>query len=69
MVAGALYDAPDWAGLQKYWRTNLTQLAAEFSAGHAVVDPERDACKYCHLSILCRIDELGGIEEEEAGDD
>jgi hypothetical protein len=68
-VKGALFDAPDWDGLQRYWRTNLTKLAAEFSAGHAVVDPARDACKYCHLPMLCRIDELGGVEEGEADDD
>ena len=36
-VKGALFDAPDWDGLQKYWRANLTTLAAEFVAGHAVV--------------------------------
>ena len=69
-VKGALFDAPDWVALQRYWRTNLERLAAEFSAGHAVVDPERDACKFCHLPMLCRIDELGGVAEddEEAGD-
>lgn len=64
-VKGALHEAADWDGLQKYWRTNLTTLAAEFSAGHAVVDPERDACTYCHLPMLCRIDELGGVEEDD----
>ena len=68
-VDGALIDAPDWDALQAYWRTNLTKLAAEFSAGHAVVDPERDACKHCHLPMLCRIDELGGIDDEVEGDE
>ena len=49
---------------------NLERLAAEYAAGHAVVDPERDACRYCHLPMLCRIDELGGVTEaDEEGDD
>jgi hypothetical protein len=69
-VKGALHDAPDWEALQRYWRGNLERLAAEFVAGHAVVDPERDACRYCHLPMLCRIDELGGATEaDEEGDD
>jgi hypothetical protein len=69
-VKGALFEAGDWDALQRYWRANLARLAAEFAAGHAVVDPARDACRFCHLPMLCRIDELGGVEEpEEAGDD
>jgi ATP-dependent helicase/nuclease subunit B len=69
-VKGALHDAPDREALQRYWRGNLERLAAEFVAGHAVVDPERDACRYCHLPMLCRIDELGGAAaSDEEGDD
>ena len=44
--------------LVERWRTVLTQLAEEFRAGHAAVDPkERDTCKFCSQHALCRIDE------------
>jgi probable DNA repair protein len=68
-ITGAVHEAPDWSALQRYWRTNLERLAAEFSAGHAVVDPERGACEHCHLAMLCRIDELGGVAEGEADEE
>lgn len=46
----------DWPGLLDEWRANLQQLAAQFTAGHAVVDPLPDACKYCGLQALCRVE-------------
>jgi len=40
------------------WRRVLEKLAVNFRAGHAEVDPKRDACDYCRLKALCRIREL-----------
>jgi probable DNA repair protein len=40
------------------WRRVLETLAGNFRAGHAEVDPKRDACDYCRLKALCRIREL-----------
>jgi len=67
-VKGALFAAPDWSSLKRYWRENLGRLAAEFTAGVATVTPERDACRHCHLQALCRIDELGGVDEADAAE-
>jgi hypothetical protein len=40
------------------WRRVLEKLAKNYRAGHAEVDPKRDACDYCGLKALCRIREL-----------
>lgn len=41
------------------WRGELTQLAQSFRAGDARVDPKIPAtCRYCHLSSLCRKNEI-----------
>ena len=41
------------------WRRVLEQLAHDFSAGAAAVDPKPGACEYCGLTALCRIREFG----------
>lgn len=51
-------EAPDWEALTRVWTNHVTQLAAQFLAGRAVVDPARDACRHCHLAALCRIGEM-----------
>jgi probable DNA repair protein len=40
------------------WRRILEQLAADFRAGLAAVDPKQGACEYCGLTALCRIREF-----------
>lgn len=40
------------------WRSALEDLAAEFRAGHAQLDPKPDACDNCGLRALCRIREI-----------
>jgi len=47
----------DWATLRDDSRISLRQLADEFMAGHAPIDPLRGACTYCSLPALCRIQE------------
>ena len=47
-----------WQVLLDHWQHSLEGLAAEFSAGHAEVEPrEPRVCDYCHLHSLCRIHE------------
>jgi hypothetical protein len=63
----------DWNELMAHWQSVIERLAAEFANGHAVVDPLPGACKFCHLSTVCRVHEqadaglasLGDVEEEE----
>jgi probable DNA repair protein len=55
------------------WREELTQLAHNFRAGDAQVDPKKPAaCQYCHLTSLCRKNEILDVgflaEEVEASD-
>lgn len=47
------------------WQQRLTELAGEFLAGEAAVQPVAGACRYCHLPLLCRIDALNCGEEAE----
>jgi ATP-dependent helicase/nuclease subunit B len=66
-----LGDAPDWTALMHRWRFTLTKLAERYVAGEAIVDPLPFECATCHLSTLCRINELI-LSEREAeifGDD
>ncbi|NOY14085.1 MAG: hypothetical protein GXP51_10585 [Deltaproteobacteria bacterium] len=49
----------DWAQVVDYWRQQLEQLAGDFVAGQASVDPvdTETACRFCDLKGLCRITE------------
>jgi ATP-dependent helicase/nuclease subunit B len=50
------------------WRSVLEKIGLDFRAGHAEVDPKKQAkqCRFCNLACLCRISELNAaIEEEE----
>lgn len=58
----------DWSELRNESRVYLRELAAEFIAGYAAVDPQPGACTYCNLPPLCRIQEEArtyGDEETE----
>ena len=59
-----------WEQQLAIWHENLTELAQQFLAGYAAVDPVKaDTCKYCDLSSVCRIHALrtqGGISDLEA---
>ena len=48
------------------WATALGQLAAEFRAGVARVDPLRHACDFCELKALCRIRDYSEPEAPDA---
>jgi probable DNA repair protein len=55
----------DWKGLMDHWQTVVTRLANEFAEGEARVDPLPNACRYCHLSTVCRIHEMTLIGSED----
>jgi ATP-dependent helicase/nuclease subunit B len=57
--------AADWPALKAQWRAVLENLAAEFIAGSAQVDPKTpQVCQYCALGSICRI---GHQNPERAG--
>jgi probable DNA repair protein len=63
-------QAADWPALLASWRKALEQLARDYLAGHAEVDPKSypKTCEYCELSALCRVRELmdrGALMDEE----
>lgn len=52
------FDAPpDWNSLLQHWHYTLTNLAMQFIAGNATVDPLPQECQLCHLSTVCRVHE------------
>ena len=59
-----LGDPGDWQALTHYWHFTLTRLAERYVAGEASVDPLPFECTTCHLSTLCRINELELSEPE-----
>jgi len=44
----------EWSSWREQARLRLTELAAEFLAGFAQVQPSRRACEHCELAGLCR---------------
>ncbi len=49
-------DISDWPAWRKHWQTSLDIVAREVRDGLAVVQPMKNACDYCDLKPLCRID-------------
>ena len=45
-----------WPQRMERWRQQLELLVTEYLQGDAGLRPLPDACKYCHLHALCRID-------------
>ena len=58
VAVDGLEEVANWPRQLLDWRVVIERLASEFAAGHAAVDPLRDACGTCHLHAFCRIDEL-----------
>jgi hypothetical protein len=59
-----------WPQLLSHWRTQLEQLASDFVAGAAAVDPVsfEAACKFCDLAGLCRIAEAQSVATDGEGE-
>ena len=55
--------AEPWGQQIDAWRTQLTGFAHELRTGFAPVAPTENACKYCELPALCRINAEGGGPE------
>ena len=46
-----------------FYYQNVSYRAAQRTLALNNVTPERKACDHCHLHMLCRIDEQGGVDE------
>ena len=59
-----------WHGDVERWLDALRRVAASYLAGEAPVQPSPDACRHCHLTVLCRRVELAATDvgEEVDGD-
>jgi probable DNA repair protein len=66
-VMCAELEIEDWPQLLAYWRGQIEDLAEQFVAGEAVVQPFSltRSCTYCDLAGICRIQEYVGELEEE----
>ena len=58
-----------WAHWQREWYARVEQLAGDFVAGHASVDPRPKACEYCQVVSICRISDASATAVEQNIDD
>jgi hypothetical protein len=59
-------DYTSWDDLTGAWQRRLDALGAEHAQGQAFLAPNpREACRYCHLQGLCRIDRAGAEDTGE----
>lgn len=49
-------EQDNWAITRQLWRERIGALAVEIKSGQALVNPQKNACRYCELAGLCRID-------------
>jgi len=54
-----------WEDARDHWSASLTMLATEISQGVASITPVKNACEFCELPSLCRIDK-SRIDNEDA---
>ena len=56
-----------WADAESRWNRVLHQLSENFMNGEALAAPisKEIACKYCHLEVLCRINEVTECEPDD----
>ena len=69
---GPRHDEREWPEWRALWREALDRVAGEVRAGEAGVSPLADACGFCELRGLCRIDPealLGAGTDEGGADD
>jgi len=63
-------DEEKWLEHSAKWPDIFTQLAQDFLAGKAEVNPiDQKVCNYCELSSVCRISQLSGQLAENEEDD
>jgi len=51
-------DEIDWPGLLTQWQQALGDLADEIRRGRSDPTPSEQACRYCALGALCRVQEM-----------
>jgi ATP-dependent helicase/nuclease subunit B len=68
-AAGAHKDFNDMSQLKSSWTQVLTTLAEQFAGGDARVDPKPQACRYCQVRALCRVDAIGREDAHAIEDD
>ncbi|MBV8852813.1 MAG: PD-(D/E)XK nuclease family protein, partial [Sinobacteraceae bacterium] len=61
----ATIGANIWSQRTQEWLQRVAQLARQFLAGSAEVDPKEGACDFCHLTSLCRIADRGLVTVQE----
>jgi len=63
----SLVSAPLGVEMLEEWRAQIEELAKNFLAGHADVDPREGAktCERCGLQTLCRVQENQPLVEHE----
>jgi hypothetical protein len=54
-----------WPGLLAQWQQALEDLADEILQGRADATPSPQACRYCALGPLCRVQELIAEERDD----
>ena len=59
-----------WEDAQAQWRERYGALAAAYRDGQAAVAPrDANACKYCDLAALCRVQRLDDADDDDEADD
>jgi ATP-dependent helicase/nuclease subunit B len=53
-----------WEALRASWRNRLERLADDFVQGHAAIDPQPQACRYCALGSVCRYAQTADLTDE-----
>jgi len=51
-------ESLDWPGMLAHWRRALHALGQEIASGRADPTPSAQACEYCPLGALCRVQEM-----------
>ncbi len=59
-------EMSSWSAVLDNWKTTVENLATDFKSGKAEVDPIKlgSTCRYCELSMLCRIHEQDRAQQE-----
>ncbi len=58
----------DWSGWREHWQTALQNIALEIKQGVATITPAKNACQFCELTSLCRIDSTRVQSDDEVSD-
>ncbi len=62
-IGGPRAATAEWPQQQAQWRALIERLIRAFIEGDARVDPAPGACRYCHVTDICRILERAGGAE------